>query len=61
MYNGNKRGDALRENILIIEDIYLRNIFKETSIIFIKYNMKKKESNRVIGQDEGLRRNVYGQ
>ena len=60
MYNGNKRGDALRENILIIEDIYLRNIFKETIIIFIKDNMKKRKSNRVIGQDEGLRRNVYG-
>ena len=60
MYNGNKRGDALRENILRIEDIYLRNIFKETIIIFIKDNMKKRESNRVIGQDEGLRRNVYG-
>lgn len=60
MYNGNKRGDALRENILIIEDIYLRNIFKKTIIIFIKDNMKKRESNRVIGQDKGLRRNVYG-
>ena len=60
MYNGNKRGDALRENILIIEDIYLRNIFKKTIINFIKDNMKKRESNRVIGQDKGLRRNVYG-
>ena len=60
MYNSNKRGDALRENILIIEDIYLRNIFKKTIIIFIKDNMKKRESNRVIGQDKGLRRNVYG-
>ena len=60
MYNGNKRGDALRESILIIEDIYLRNIFKKTIIIFIKDNMKKRESNRVIGQDKGLRRNVYG-
>ena len=60
MYNGNKRSDALRENILRIEDIYLRNIFKETIIIFIKDNMKKRKSNRVIGQDEGLRRNVYG-
>mgnify|MGYP003442625576 CR=1 FL=1 len=60
MYNGNKRSDALRGNILRIEDIYLRNIFKETIIIFIKDNMKKRKSNRVIGQDEGLRRNVYG-
>ena len=27
---------------------------------FIKDNMKKRESDRGIGQDEGLRRNVYG-